>query len=227
MKKFTKTIAIAAAIGLAATSVSVAAANAATYPVAATTKLAVTPSLTEGPYYISGNFKRQNITEGQTGLAQTVKFRVVDTNGKPIVGATVDLWHANGLGQYSGVSDPREGCAACANQTFLRGSQVSDKNGYVTFKTIFAGWYGGRTVHYHVKVWRSGQQVLTTQFFVTKADSDKVYKTYAPYKSKGLQDTTNATDNIARSLGSKLTAVTFKNVFTAKAVTSTGQIVIG
>lgn len=224
--KITKTLALAAALGLAATSLSLGAAQAAVSPITAT-KLTATPSLTEGPYYLSGNFKRQNITEGVAGLAQTLTFQVVDLNGKAISGATVDLWHANALGQYSGVSDPREGCATCADKTFLRGSQVSDKNGNVTFKTVFPGWYGGRTVHYHVKVWRGGKQVLTTQYFVTKADADKVYKNFTPYTTKGLQDTTNSSDNIARSIGSKLSSVTLKNIFSSKSVKSSAKIVLG
>jgi protocatechuate 3,4-dioxygenase beta subunit len=177
-----------------------------------------TPELTEGPYYLSGNFTRKDITAGQEGLAQEITFLVTDTNGKPITDAKVDLWHANALGVYSGVEGNSD--------TFLRGSQTTNSEGYVTFKTIFAGWYGGRTVHYHVKVWRAGQQVLTTQFFVTKEDSDKVYTTYAPYKSKGLQDTTNEQDQIASSVGTALSGLTLKNEFAADSVKSTANIVL-
>lgn len=177
-----------------------------------------TPELTEGPYYLSGNFTRKDITAGQEGLAQEITFMVTDANGKPITDAKVDIWHANALGVYSGVEGNTD--------TFLRGTQTTNSEGYVTFKTIFAGWYGGRTVHYHVKVWRAGQQVLTTQYFVTKADADKVYTNYAPYKSKGLQDTTNEQDQIASSAGAALTALTFKNEFAADSVKSTANIVL-
>lgn len=44
--------------------------------------LAATKSLTEGPYYLDGDFVRAEITEGQTGLAQNLTFTVVDTKGK-------------------------------------------------------------------------------------------------------------------------------------------------
>ena len=189
--------------------------------------LSATGSLTEGPYYLSGNFVRSDITEGQTGLVQNLTFTVVDTKGTPLKGVRVDIWHANALGQYSGVSDPKEGCATCASKTFLRGTQTTNSAGKVTFKTIFAGWYPGRTVHYHVKVWKGSTQVLTTQYFVTSADSAKVYKSYAPYTSKGLQNTSNAQDMIANSLGaSGLAANTLKNTFANKKVTSTAKIVI-
>jgi protocatechuate 3,4-dioxygenase beta subunit len=177
-----------------------------------------TPELTEGPYYLSGNFTRKDITAGQEGLAQEITFLVTDSNGKPITDAKVDLWHANALGEYSGVEGNTD--------TFLRGTQTTNSEGYVTFKTIFAGWYGGRTVHYHVKVWRAGQQVLTTQYFVTQEDADKVYSTYAPYTAKGLQDTTNEQDQIASSVGTALSGLTFKNEFAADSVKSTANIVL-
>jgi protocatechuate 3,4-dioxygenase beta subunit len=31
-------------------------------------------------------------------------------------------------------------------QAYLRGYQITDSNGAVQFKTIFPGWYSGRTV---------------------------------------------------------------------------------
>ncbi|MEU6667021.1 intradiol ring-cleavage dioxygenase [Streptomyces sp. NPDC046727] len=35
---------------------------------------------------------------------------------------------------------------------YLRGTWRTDKRGYVTFRTVFPGWYQGRCVHIHVKV---------------------------------------------------------------------------
>ncbi|MFJ4523690.1 intradiol ring-cleavage dioxygenase [Streptomyces sp. NPDC088810] len=35
---------------------------------------------------------------------------------------------------------------------YLRGTWRTDKHGYVTFRTVFPGWYQGRCVHIHVKV---------------------------------------------------------------------------
>lgn len=189
--------------------------------------LSPTQSLTEGPYYVAGNFVRTDITEGQTGLVQNLTFTVVNTKGTPLKGVRVDVWHANALGQYSGVTDPREGCATCGDKTFLRGTQTTNAAGKVTFKTIFAGWYPGRTVHYHVKVWKGATQVLTTQYFVTAADSAKVFTSIGPYKTKGLQNTSNAQDQIASSLGTAgLAANSLKNAFAAKKVTSTAKIVL-
>jgi protocatechuate 3,4-dioxygenase beta subunit len=35
---------------------------------------------------------------------------------------------------------------------FLRGIQMSDKQGLVQFDTLYPGWYAGRTIHVHLKV---------------------------------------------------------------------------
>ncbi|MFF4588309.1 dioxygenase [Streptomyces sp. NPDC001388] len=40
---------------------------------------------------------------------------------------------------------------------YLRGTWKTDKKGCVTFKTIFPGWYQGRTVHIHTKVHVDGE----------------------------------------------------------------------
>jgi protocatechuate 3,4-dioxygenase beta subunit len=186
--------------------------------------VSASPALTEGPYYKAGDFVRSDITEGQSGMPMTLTLTVVDTNCQPIPNATVDIWHANALGQYSGVSDPKEGCAECVDQTFLRGTQTTNAQGQVTFQSIFPGWYPGRTVHIHVKVWQDGQQVLTTQLFVSKADADSVYAT-AGYK--GEQNTTNEQDRIAQQAGANLAGLTLVNNFTTSSDAATAQLVIG
>lgn len=186
--------------------------------------VAASPALTEGPYYKAGDFVRSDITEGQSGMPMTLTLTVVDTNCQPIPNATVDIWHANALGKYSGVSDPKEGCAECVDKTFLRGTQTTNAQGQVTFQTIFPGWYPGRTVHIHVKVWEDGQEVLTTQLFVSKADADTVYATTG---YKGEQNTTNEQDRIAQQAGANFAGLTLVNNFTNGFDIATAQLVIG
>ncbi|BAU98786.1 twin-arginine protein translocase subunit TatC [Aurantimicrobium minutum] len=181
------------------------------------------PSVTEGPYYKSGDFVRSDITEGQAGLPMTLTLTVVDTNCQPIPNARVDIWHANAQGQYSGVTDPKEGCADCGDKTFLRGTKTTNEKGQVTFQTIFPGWYPGRTVHIHVKIWENGSEVLTTQLFVTKSDADTAFAT-AGYK--GEQNTTNEQDRIAQQLGSQISNLMLTNNFTGSTVSSQAQIVL-
>ena len=185
--------------------------------------VSASPSVTEGPYYKAGDFVRSDITEGQAGLPMTLTLTVVDTNCQPVPNARVDIWHANAQGQYSGVTDPKEGCADCGDKTFLRGTQTTNDQGQVTFQTIFPGWYPGRTVHIHVKIWENGSEVLTTQLFVTKADADTAFAT-AGYK--GEQNTTNEQDRIAQQLGSQISNLMLANNFSGSTVSSQAQIVL-
>src|SRR5256885_6644127 len=107
----------------------------------------LTPELTEGPYYIAGEKLRRNITDGKPGVPLTLKATVLDASScKPLKNATVDIWHADAAGVYSGFG------AGAANRTFLRGIQKTDAKGLAPFRTIYPGWYQGRAVHIHVKV---------------------------------------------------------------------------
>ena len=101
------------------------------------------PEQTEGPYFLPGDKVRRNVTEGKAGVLLTLKLTVLDVSTcKPIKGAAVDIWHCDAVGTY----------AATTNKTFLRGIQKTDAKGVATFKTVYPGWYQGRTVHIHVKV---------------------------------------------------------------------------
>ncbi len=63
------------------------------------------------------------------------------------------------------------------------------------FKTIYPGWYRGRTVHIHCKVHLDRTTLLTTQLFTTREFDDKVYAG-APYSEDTGRDTYNDTDSI-------------------------------
>jgi protocatechuate 3,4-dioxygenase beta subunit len=113
----------------------------------------------------------------------------------PIAGATVEIWHCDALGVYSGA------IAGSAGTNFLRGGQRADAHGLASFATIYPGWYPGRAVHIHVKVHVGGAVVHTGQLFFPTAVTDAVY-TRAPYRSHGMHpDTTNAADAIYRNGG--------------------------
>jgi protocatechuate 3,4-dioxygenase beta subunit len=71
-----------------------------------------------------------------------------------------------------------------------------------TFRTIYPGWYQGRTVHIHVKVYLGGRTVHTGQLFFRDTLTDVVYRR-APYASRGSRTTRNATDSIFRNGGKR------------------------
>jgi protocatechuate 3,4-dioxygenase beta subunit len=157
----------------------------------------LTPELTEGPYYVPNEKVRRNITEGKPGAPLELRLTVVSaSNCKPIKSAVVDIWHADALGVYSGA------VANNAGTNFLRGVQKTDANGLALFKSIYPGWYQGRAVHIHVKVYLGGTVVHTGQFFFNDALTDTVYRR-SPYTTRGARDTRNASDSIYRNGGSR------------------------
>jgi protocatechuate 3,4-dioxygenase beta subunit len=158
----------------------------------------LSPEMTEGPYYVAGDKVRRNITEGKAGVPLTLRLGVVDASScKSIPNAAVDVWHCDAGGTYSATA--QEGTEGL---TFLRGIQRTDRKGIATFRTIYPGWYPGRTVHIHVKVYLGGTTVHTGQLFFADRVTDAVY-TRAPYNRRPNRDPRNAGDSIFRNGGSR------------------------
>jgi protocatechuate 3,4-dioxygenase beta subunit len=65
----------------------------------------------------------------------------------------------------------------------------------VQFKTIYPGWYVGRTVHIHAKVHLDKRTVLTTQLFFDDEISQRVFE-QKPYSARSGRDTFNNDDTI-------------------------------
>ena len=80
------------------------------------------------------------------------------------------------------------------DQTFLRGRQPTDDHGMAEYRTIYPGWYPGRTVHIHLMV-HTGERVFASQLYFPDDVSDAVLSR-APYAARPDRDTTNASDEI-------------------------------
>lgn len=160
----------------------------------------LTPSSALGPYYLVNMPVRSDIRENQTaGLPTRLYVRVIDAATEaPIPGASIDVWHANACGIYSGFA-----AQGTSGQTWLRGVQYADASGWCLFTSVFPGWYAGRTAHIHARVRRNpaAATVLTTQFFFGNlldipaiVVNPAVYQYVPPYSSCGAPQTVNATD---------------------------------
>jgi intradiol ring-cleaving dioxygenase-like protein len=177
----------------------------------------LTPEQTEGPYYISGEKLRRNITEGRPGTPLVLRLSVVDASTcKPIKGAIVDIWHCDARGAYSGFG------SGAASRTFMRGLQRTNAKGVATFRTVYPGWYMGRTIHIHVKVHLGGRVVHTGQLYFPDKLTDAVYRK-KPYSSRPGRSTRNATDSVYRN-GGKNSLLTVRKAGTTGYV---GTIVMG
>jgi protocatechuate 3,4-dioxygenase beta subunit len=172
----------------------------------------VTPSLTEGPYFVDERLNRSDLRpDPATGavkagvpLAIAMKLSRIGSGGEcsALPNALVDMWHCDALGVYSDVSAQNT-----IGQKFLRGYQVTDEGGNVQFTTVYPGWYQGRAVHIHFKVRTtpaaSSGLEFTSQLFFDESLTDVVHA-QAPYNTKGRRDTTNASDGIYQGGGSQV-----------------------
>jgi protocatechuate 3,4-dioxygenase beta subunit len=157
----------------------------------------LTPEQTEGPYYIANEKLRRNITDGRPGTPLTLRLAVVDAKTcKPIKGVAVDIWHCDASGIYSGFGAGR------ASRTFMRGVQRTNASGVATFRTVYPGWYQGRTVHIHVKVHVRGNVVHTGQLYFPDRVTDAAYRR-APYASRPNREVRNLDDAIFRNGGKR------------------------
>jgi protocatechuate 3,4-dioxygenase beta subunit len=136
-----------------------------------------------------------------TGLPLTLKIQLVDvTSGcTPLAGYAVYLWHCDKDGKYSMYS------SGITSETYLRGVQETDANGWVTFQTIFPGCYDGRMTHMHFDIFPSVAQAIdnsyvvkTSQLSFPTATSSAIYNNVSGYSSSktNFANISFATDNV-------------------------------
>ncbi|KAK6066925.1 hypothetical protein SCUP234_11870 [Seiridium cupressi] len=119
----------------------------------ANTSCILAPEVTDGPYYVVGEYLRSNVKETQysEGVDLFLEVQYIDVNTcQPIPAVAVDIWNANATGVYSGIYTDGNYAADGLNSTYLRGIQLTDHDGVASFETIFPGHYDGRAVHTHV-----------------------------------------------------------------------------
>lgn len=169
------------------------------------------PEQTEGPYFVDEKLNRSDIrTDTKSGKPSegtplNIEFRVSQIGKKgcsPLGEAMVDIWHCDALGVYSGVEDWQ---FDTTEQNFLRGHQITDKQGIAKFLTVFPGWYRGRTVHIHFKI-RTEQNKsnydFTSQLYFDDKLTDQIFL-QSPYNKRGQRNIRNERDGIYRDGGNK------------------------
>lgn len=146
------------------------------------------------------------------GVPLTFTLRVTDmANGDaPFAGVAVYAWHCDAQGRYSMYSEGVE------DETWLRGVQVADANGQVTFTSIVPGCYTGRWPHIHFEVYPSidditdaGSAIATSQLAMPEAPLTDVYA-LAAYdgSARNLSQVTLSSDNVFGDDGGALQVAT-------------------
>jgi catechol 1,2-dioxygenase len=158
-----------------------------------------TPRTIEGPLYVAG----APMTEGEArmddgtdpGTPMYLHGRVVDTHGKPVAGAVVDLWHANTKGTYSYFDSSQ-------SEFNLRRRIVTDAEGRYRARSIvpsgygcppdgttqevlnLLGRHGNRPAHIHFFISAPGYRHLTTQ--INLAGDEYLWDDFAYATRDGL-----------------------------------------
>ncbi|GAB7352578.1 hypothetical protein MBLNU459_g2962t1 [Dothideomycetes sp. NU459] len=168
----------------------------------------LTPEVTDGPYFVTGEYFRTNVTEGQAGVPVHLEYQYIDVSTCDVAtGLYLEHWQANATGVYSGIvasGNGNDNDASNINNTFLRGVAKVDSEGVAAFDTIFAGHYEGRATHIHL-ISQTGGEVFSNgtyaggevhhvgQLFFDTALRDAVEAT-APYNTNTQAVTTNDDD---------------------------------
>lgn len=129
-----------------------------------------TPRTIEGPLYVAGaplseGFARlDDGSEDGVGIPLFLEGTVRDTDGRPLVGAVVDLWHANTKGLYSYFDSSQ-------SEYNLRRRIVTDAEGRYRARSIIPSGYGcdpqGPTQECLDGLGRHGQRPAHIHFFIS------------------------------------------------------------
>lgn len=171
----------------------------------------LTPEVTQGPYYVSGEYVRRNIIEDQSGVDIVLDYQVIDVDTcEPVPDVYVEIWHCNSTGVYSGIVASGNGESSDEtniDNTFLRGIQLTDTDGVAQFESVFPGHYTGRATHIHVMVHTNatlyenntlGNDIYASHVGQAFFDQDLIseVETLSPYSTNTQELTTNADDSI-------------------------------
>ena len=151
-------------------------------------------------------------TTAVDGVALTFTLTVTDmaNDDAPFENVAVYAWHCDAEGRYSMYSSGVE------DNTWLRGVQVADANGQVTFTSIVPGCYAGRWPHIHFEVYPdvdaitdSTNAIATSQLAVPEDILGGIYALPAyDGSSQNLSQITLDSDNVFGEDGGELQLAT-------------------
>ena len=188
----------------------------------------------EDELYVAGELLRSDIVEGKPGVPLDLRLVVLDARTcKALPGAAVDIWHCDALGLYSGftkespggpggpvgggpppgnMGPPPGNMGAPPESHPHRRADVSSRNTdhrrqwrNWNFRTVFPGFYMGRTNHIHFKVrigghaggksYEAGHTSHIGQVFFPEDVAVRLMQ-HEPYSKHLIHRTTQAEDGV-------------------------------
>ena len=138
------------------------------------------------------------------GVPVTLKLKLVNTSSScaSLANRAIYVWHCDRDGNYSLYSN------GVTELDYLRGVQVTDANGDVTFTTVFPACYSGRWPHIHFEIYSTltdaldsssvGDYTKVSQLALPLEVCNQVYNSVAGYSTSitNLSRITLASDNV-------------------------------
>jgi protocatechuate 3,4-dioxygenase beta subunit len=207
----------AATMGLAACASTTSSSTGSTTTTASSTSSGEIPDETAGPYPGDGSNGPNVLSEsgivrsdirssfgGSSGTAGGVPMNLelvisdLANGGVPFAGAAVYIWHCDREGRYSMYSSGVE------DQNYLRGVQIADSAGRVSFTSIFPACYTGRWPHVHFEVYPdqasitdASNAIATSQVALPEDVCNQVYAQAGYEDSVGtMSEVTLTSDNV-------------------------------
>lgn len=135
--------------------------------------LALTPRVTEGPFYPDKMpldtdndliILNDSITPA-LGEITHLSGRILTATGAPVRNAIVEIWQVDNHGIYLNTNDTNNGGKRDSNFQGY-GRFLTDASGAYYFRTIKPVPYPGRTPHIHFAVSQNGKRIHTTQLLI-------------------------------------------------------------
>ena len=148
---------------------------------------------------ITRSFGSRSTVAPGVPLRLSIRLQDVDGACAALVEHAVYVWQCDREGQYSLYS------GELARENYLRGVQLTDDKGEVTFQTIVPACYPGRYPHIHVEVFSrdavmSGfkNSILASQLIMPRGVCERVYRHGSGYGEslRHLARVTVATDQV-------------------------------
>jgi len=135
-----------------------------------------TPQDQEGPYHREDMPLRSELhIYKEKATPFQLRGKILSDGCAPIVGAVLQVWHANATGSYDTES----------SEYRYYGQTTTDEEGSFLIKTIYPGAYLNRPPdiyrprHFHIKILIDGRDKLTTQLYFDN-DSYRSFESVSP-----------------------------------------------